>query len=48
MGNGLIEKLVFLYLSMKILSIAVDEESLILVGKPTVLYRSYDARRETN
>jgi len=33
------EKLVFLYLSVKILSIAVDDQSLIPVGKSTVLYK---------
>jgi hypothetical protein len=42
------EKLVFLYLLMKILSNAVDEQLLILVGKSTVLYKSYDAKRESN
>jgi hypothetical protein len=42
------EKLVFLYLSMKILSIVVDEQLLTLVGKSTVLYKSYDAKRECN
>ena len=41
-------KLVFLNLSMKILSIAVYEQSLILVGKSTVLYKSYDANGESN
>jgi len=43
LGNGLMVKLEFLYLSTKILSIAVDEQLLILVGKSTMLYRSYDA-----
>ena len=43
LGNGLMVKLEFLYLSTKILSIAVDEQLLILVGKST-----YDAKRESN
>jgi hypothetical protein len=41
-------KIVFLYLSIKMLSIAIDEELLVLVGKSTVLYKLYDARRESN
>jgi hypothetical protein len=41
-------KFVFLNLSMKMLSIAVDEPLLILVGKSTILYKSYDANREYN
>jgi hypothetical protein len=41
-------KFVFLNLSMKMLSIAVDEQLLILDGKSTVLYKSYDANRKTN
>ena len=38
----------FLYMSMKMLSIAVDKWLLILVGKSTMLYRLYDAKRESN
>jgi len=41
-------KLVFLNLSIKMLSIAVDEQLLILAGKSTVLYKSYDSNRESN
>jgi hypothetical protein len=41
-------KLVFLYLSMKILSTAVDDRLLIVAEKSTVLYKSYDAKRESN
>jgi len=41
-------KLVFLNLSMEMLSIAGDEQLLILVGKSTVLNKSYDANRESN
>ena len=48
MGSGLMVKLVFLNMSMKMLSIAVDEQLLILVGKSTILYKSYDANRESN
>jgi len=44
----LMVKLVFLNLSIKMLSIAVDEQLLILVGKSTVLYKSYDSNREYN
>jgi len=44
----LMVKLVFLNLSIKMLSIAVDEQLLILVGKSTVLYKSYDSNRESN
>jgi len=33
---------------MKILSVAVDELLLILVGKSTGPYKSYDAKREPN
>jgi hypothetical protein len=40
--------IVFLCLSIKMLSIVVDEQLLVLVGKSTVLYKSYDARRESN
>ena len=36
LGNGLMVKLVFLNLSIKMLTIAVDEQLLILVGKSTV------------
>jgi hypothetical protein len=36
-GNGLMVKLVFLNLSMRMLSIAVEEQSLIINGKSTVL-----------
>jgi hypothetical protein len=46
-GNRLMVKLVFLNLSMKMLSIAVDEQLLILAGKSTVLYKSHDANRES-
>ena len=35
-------------MSMKMLSIAVDEWLLILVGKSKMLYRLYDAKRESN
>jgi hypothetical protein len=48
LGNGLIVKIVFLCLLIKMLSIAVDEELLVLVGKSTVLYKLYDARRESD
>jgi hypothetical protein len=41
-------KVVFLCLSIKMLSIAVDEQLLVLVGKSTVLYKLNDARRESN
>jgi hypothetical protein len=43
LSNGLMVKLEFLYLSIKMLSIAVDERLLILVGKSTILYK-----RESN
>jgi hypothetical protein len=33
---------------MKMLSISVDEQLLILVGKSTVVYKLYDAKRESN
>ena len=46
MGNGLIVNAVFWFLSMKI-SIAVDEQLLILVRKSAVVYKSYDAKRES-
>jgi len=39
---------IFLDVSMKMLSIAVDEQLLIHVGKSTVLYKSYDANMESN
>jgi hypothetical protein len=42
------ENLVFLYLSMEMLSVALGEQLLILVGKSTVLYKTYDAKREYN
>jgi len=48
LGNGLMESWFYLYLSMKILSVAVDELLLILVGKSTGPYKSYDAKREPN
>jgi len=48
LGIGLMVKLVFLNLFMKILSIAVYEPLLILVGKSTILYKSFDANRESN
>ena len=48
LGNGLIVKLIFFNLSMKMLSIAVDEQVLILIGKSTLLYKSYDTNRESN
>jgi hypothetical protein len=34
--------------SIKMLSIAVDERLLILVGKSTILYKPYDAKRESS
>jgi hypothetical protein len=40
------ESLAFLYLSMKILSIAVDEQLVILVGKSTFL-TSHSSRWKT-
>jgi len=40
-------KFVFLNLLMKMLSITVDEQLLILVRKSTVLNKSYDANRES-
>jgi hypothetical protein len=36
-------KVVFLDLSIEMLSIVVDEQLLTLVGKSTVLYKLYDA-----
>jgi len=48
LGNELIVKLGFLYLSIKILSVAVDEELSILVGKSKMLCKPYDARRASN
>jgi hypothetical protein len=41
-------KLVFLNISVKTLLIAADKQLLILAGKSTVLYKSYDANRESN
>jgi hypothetical protein len=48
LGSSLMVKLVLLNIPMKILSIAVDEQLLILAGKSTILYKSYDAHREYN
>ena len=48
LDNGLMVKLVFLNLSIKMLLIAVDEQLLILVGKLRALYKSYDNNRESN
>ena len=45
MGSGVMVQLVFLSMAMNMLSIAVDEELLILVGKSAILYSSYDANR---
>jgi hypothetical protein len=41
-------KVVFLNLSIKMLSIAVDEQLLTLFGKSTILYKLYDVKRESN
>jgi hypothetical protein len=48
LGQDWIEKSVLVVLLREILSTAVDEWFVILVGKSTVLKRLYEANRESN
>ena len=46
-GTGLDKKSVLMLLLRKMLSIAVDERFVVLVGKSIVLNRLYEAKRES-
>jgi hypothetical protein len=47
-GTGLMLKLVFVNISMRMLLIAVDEQLLNAVGKSTILYKLYDDNTVSN